>query len=121
MRAHARKTRLEVLNRATQTSIVQKIFVKLLRIFGKILQAFVIFEFFSLIFAQILMKFCRNFADKLENVEIFFPQTPKSTAKTRASSVANCAAGGTVPRKYKKLVSENVHATRVYFTKNGLR
>ena len=39
--------------------------------FGKILQKFVIFEFFSLIFAQILMKFCRNFADKLENVEIF--------------------------------------------------
>ena len=35
------------------------------------LQKFVIFEFFSLIFAQILMKFCRNFADNLENVEIF--------------------------------------------------
>ena len=32
---------------------------------------FVIFEFFSLIFAQILMKFCRNFADNLENVEFF--------------------------------------------------
>ena len=31
----------------------------------------VIFEFFSLIFAQILMKFYRNFADNLENVEIF--------------------------------------------------
>ena len=31
----------------------------------------VFFEFFSLIFAQILMKFCRNFADNLENVEIF--------------------------------------------------
>ena len=28
-------------------------------------------KFFSLIFAQILMKFCRNFADNLENVEIF--------------------------------------------------
>ena len=39
--------------------------------FGKNLQKFVIFEFFSLIFAQILMKFCRNFADNLENVEIF--------------------------------------------------
>ena len=39
--------------------------------FGKNLQKFVIFEFVSLIFAQILMKFCRNFADKLENVEIF--------------------------------------------------
>ena len=40
--------------------------------FGDFLkQKFVIFEFFSMIFAQILMKFCRNFADKLENVEIF--------------------------------------------------
>ena len=38
--------------------------------------------------------------------KIFVPQTPKSTAKARASFVANCAAGGTVPRKYKKLVSE---------------
>ena len=34
--------------------------------FGK----FSFFELFSLIFAQILMKFCRNFADNLENVEI---------------------------------------------------
>ena len=40
-------------------------------LFGKHLQKFVIFEFFSLIFAQILMKFCRNFADNLEKVEIF--------------------------------------------------
>ena len=39
--------------------------------FSKHLQKIVIFEFFSLIFAQILMKFCRNFADNLENVEIF--------------------------------------------------
>ena len=39
--------------------------------FRKNLQECVIFEFFSLIFAQILMKFCRNFADNLENVEIF--------------------------------------------------
>ena len=39
--------------------------------FGKNLQKFVIFEFFSLIVAQILMKFCRNFDDKLEDVEIF--------------------------------------------------
>ena len=39
--------------------------------FGKNLQKFIIFEFFSLIFAQILMIFCRNFADNLENVEIF--------------------------------------------------
>ena len=42
-------------------------FSHFLAIFAK----FVIFEFFSLIFAQILMKFCRNFADNLENVEIF--------------------------------------------------
>ena len=41
------------------------------RIFRQNLQKFIIFEFFSLIFAQILMKFCRNFADKLENVGIF--------------------------------------------------
>ena len=33
--------------------------------------SFFFIEFFSLIFAQILMKFCRNFADNLENVEIF--------------------------------------------------
>ena len=39
--------------------------------FWQFLQKFVIFEFFSLIFAQILMKFCRNFADNLEDVEIF--------------------------------------------------
>ena len=38
--------------------------------FWKILAKFVIFEFFSLISAQISMKFCRNFADNLENVEI---------------------------------------------------
>ena len=38
------------------------------------MQKFVIFEFFSLIFAQILMKFCRNFADVLENVEINFSE-----------------------------------------------
>ena len=31
----------------------------------------VIFEFFSVIFAQILMKVYRNFADILENVEFF--------------------------------------------------
>ena len=29
------------------------------------------FKFFSLIFAQSLMNFCRNFADILENIEIF--------------------------------------------------
>ena len=42
------------------------------RIFWQKFAKFVIFEFFSLIFAQILMKFCRNFADNLENVEIIF-------------------------------------------------
>ena len=50
-----------------QTSIFQNNFVKNFR---KNLQKFVIFELFPLIFAQILMKFCRNFADNLENVEI---------------------------------------------------
>ena len=40
-------------------------------LFWQILQKFVIFEFFSLNFAQRLMKFYRNFADILENVEIF--------------------------------------------------
>ena len=50
---------------------ISEIFVKNFRIFWQNLQNFVIFEFFSLIFAQILMKFCRNFADNLENVEIF--------------------------------------------------
>ena len=44
----------------------------LAKIIMKNLQKFVIFEFFSLIFAQILMKFCRNFADILENVDIEF-------------------------------------------------
>ncbi len=34
-------------------------------------EKFVIFEFFSLIFAQILMNFCRKLADNLEDVEIF--------------------------------------------------
>ena len=34
--------------------------------FGKFLQKFVIFEFLSLIVDQILIKFCRNFADILE-------------------------------------------------------
>ena len=39
--------------------------------FAKIRYFCQFFKFFSLIFAQILMKFCRNFADNLENVEIF--------------------------------------------------
>ena len=49
---------------------ISEIFVNFFRIFWQNLQKFVIFEFFSLIFAQILMKFCRNFADISENVEI---------------------------------------------------
>ena len=36
----------------------------------RILENSVIFEFFSVIFAQILMKFYRNFANILENVKI---------------------------------------------------
>ena len=39
---------------------------------SKRLQKFFIFEFFSAIFAQMLMKCYRNFADILENVEIFW-------------------------------------------------
>ena len=38
---------------------------------GKFLQKFFIFELFSVIFAQMLMKFYQNFANILENVEIF--------------------------------------------------
>ena len=45
-------------------------FMHFLKKFAK----FVMFEFFSLIFAQMLMKFCRNFADNLENVEINFSE-----------------------------------------------
>ena len=51
--------------------ISEKFSSKHFAFFGKFLQKFIIFEFFSLIFAQILMKFYRNFADNLENVEIF--------------------------------------------------
>ena len=50
---------------------ISEIFRQFFRIFWQNLQNFVIFEFFSLIVAQILMKFSRNFADKLENVKIF--------------------------------------------------
>ena len=49
---------------------ISEFFRQIFRIFWQKLQNFVIFEFFSLIFAQILMNFCRNFADNLENVEI---------------------------------------------------
>ena len=50
---------------------ISEIFRQTFSHFWQTLQKFVIFEFFSLIFAQILMKFCRNFADNLENVENF--------------------------------------------------
>ena len=52
------------------SEIFRQTFSHFFAFFGKNLQIFVIFEFFSLIFAQMLMKFCRNFADILENVEI---------------------------------------------------
>ena len=54
-----------------QTLIFLKIYVKNFRIFRQNFAKFVIFEFFLVSFAQILMKFYRNFADILENVEIF--------------------------------------------------
>ena len=64
------------------TSIFQKNFVKLFCIFRQILQKIIIFSFFSVISAQILMKLCRNFADILENVEIFnFPNFLNFLAK----------------------------------------
>ena len=50
---------------------ISEIFRHFFRIFWQFFAKFVIFEFFSLIFAQILMQFCRDFADNLENVEIF--------------------------------------------------
>ena len=51
------------------------------RILWQNLQNFVDFEFSSLIFAQILMKFCRSFADILENVEINFSEILNFLAK----------------------------------------
>ena len=44
------------------------------QIFSHFLAKFANFRYFLMLFtdfAQILMKFCRNFADNLENVEIF--------------------------------------------------
>ena len=59
----------------------QNVFVKLFRIFRQILQVLIIF----IDFAQILMKFCRNFADILENVEILnFPKFSNFLAKIPA-------------------------------------
>ena len=49
---------------------ISEMFCQFFRIFWQHFANFVIFEFFSLIFAQILMTSCRNFADTLENVEI---------------------------------------------------
>ena len=42
--------------------------------FRQNLQKFVIFEFFSVIFAQILMKFYRNFANILEKIMLKFSE-----------------------------------------------
>ena len=39
--------------------------------FSAIFAKFVIFKLFSVIFAQIFIKVCQNFADVLENVEVF--------------------------------------------------
>ena len=50
---------------------ISEFFRQIFRIFWQNFAKFIIFELFSLIFAQILMKFCRNFADNFENVEIF--------------------------------------------------
>ena len=66
--------KISMLLHRSDLSISEKCRQTLFRIFWQNLQKynFVIFEFFSLIFAQILMKFCRNFADILENVENYF-------------------------------------------------
>ena len=49
---------------------ISETFRQIFRIFRQFVFAkFVICEYFSLNFCQILMKFCRNFADILENVE----------------------------------------------------
>ena len=68
-----------LLHRSDLNIIFQKKFVKLITFShvladsDEILQMFVIFELFSLLFAQMLMQFSRNFADiGLENVEIIF-------------------------------------------------
>ena len=45
---------------------ISEIFRQCFRIVQQILPRFVMFEFFSLMFAQILTNFCRNFADILE-------------------------------------------------------
>ena len=52
-----------------QTSIFQKFFVKLFRIFRQNLQNLPIFEKLPLNFGKSLMKFCRNSANMFENVE----------------------------------------------------
>ena len=51
-------------------NISKKKFVQFFRIFWQKFAKIRYFEFFSGVFAQILMKFYRNFADNLENVEI---------------------------------------------------
>ena len=66
-----RSTRITCFFAPLRPQDFRKFSSKIFAFFGKHLQNFDIFEFFSLIFAQILMKFCRNFADNLENSEIF--------------------------------------------------
>ena len=49
---------------------ISEYFRQKIRIFSQFFAQIRFFEYFSLNFAQILMKFYRNFADILENVEI---------------------------------------------------
>ena len=56
---------------ALSTAVPRYLLVQAVSLLGKhFLQNIVTFKYFSLNFAQILMKFYRNFADILENVEI---------------------------------------------------
>ena len=50
---------------------ISEFFRQFFRIFRQNFAKFVIFEFFPVIFAQILMKLYRNFANILKNVENF--------------------------------------------------
>ena len=67
-RARSLLYRRQILQQNIRWKALDEIY-KLFRMFQHFLQKFVFFEYFSLNFAQILMKFYRNFADILENVE----------------------------------------------------
>ena len=69
-KAHDEIYKIYMLLHRSDLNISEKI-VKLFRIFWQHFAKIRFLKFLSLIFAQILMKFCRNFADILENVEIF--------------------------------------------------